>query len=291
MEITLIVSLTVLVISIIFSFLAGLITKNYSHTDRLWSVLPPLYALIWGFKFYSNPRFAIAALLITAWGIRLTLNFASRGGYRFSWEKGFTGEDYRWKILRQRINNTCLFEIFNLVFISGFQLVLIFLFTLPLYYTGLKSTPLSSFDYMLFGAHIVFLLLETAADNQQNSFYKKKNLNENQNNPRYCLGFNTFGLWRLSRHPNYVFEIGQWIIVWLYTCSAYERIHFSGAGVLILILLFIGSTVMTEGIASEKYPDYKTWKRLCSPWIPGYKTLFKHKQRDKFLGYHENPDK
>ena len=75
---------------IVVCFLAGLITRNYSHVDRLWSLLPPLYAIIWGIKFYAYPQYLIPAVLVILWGIRLTGNFARRGGYRFSFKNGFT---------------------------------------------------------------------------------------------------------------------------------------------------------------------------------------------------------
>ena len=86
-------SLAVLAVSIVGCFIAGLITRNYSHVDRLWSLLPPFYALIWLPSFADNPRYLIAAGLVILWGARLTFNFARKGGYRWEKGRGFTGED------------------------------------------------------------------------------------------------------------------------------------------------------------------------------------------------------
>ena len=267
------VSLAVLAAAVVFSFLAGLFTRNYSQVDRLWSVLPPVYVLIWLPGFTDNPRFLIAAFLVLAWGIRLTWNFARRGGYAWEKGRGFTGEDYRWEVLRGRIPNRFLFELFNLSFISFFQLALVFAITFPVYLCGLHNSPLTPLDGLLFLLHMLLLFTETAADNQQFAFHRDKGKPENRNNPRYALGFNTLGLWERSRHPNYLCEMSQWVVVFLYAVSAAgtllpSPVPSAGLAPLILIVLFTGSTVMTEGITLSKYPRFREWRKVTPPWIP-----------------------
>ena len=87
---TLLLTQYILFFSIGYCFFAGLITKNYSQVDRIWSILPPIYVLIWMIDYLNNPRYIIAASIIILWGIRLTLNFAVKGGYQFSFKKGFS---------------------------------------------------------------------------------------------------------------------------------------------------------------------------------------------------------
>ncbi|MBN2780410.1 MAG: DUF1295 domain-containing protein [Candidatus Marinimicrobia bacterium] len=264
---TLQITFVILIIAIAVSFLYGLFTRNYSTVDRLWSILPPVFVLIWMKDYMHNPRFVIAALLVIAWGIRLSLNFARRGGYGFERGKGFTGEDYRWEIMRQRIPDRFMFELFNLFFISAFQLVLIFMITLPLYFLGQYDAPLAMGDYLLFGLHALLLLLETVADNQQYRFYSERDSEEFRNSPRHQLGFNTFGLWKHSRHPNYVCEMAQWIVVALYLYHVSGSLHGSMAGALVLMLLFAGSTNLAENITLSKYPAYPEWRRVSVPWV------------------------
>ena len=259
------ISVYVLLLSIAFCFFAGLITGNYSHVDRLWSVLPAVYVLIWLPEYMSNPRFIIPAIIVILWCIRLSTNFAIKGGYAFSFKKGFYGEDYRWEVLRKKIPNRAFFELFNLFFISGFQLTLIFFFTLPLFYLGKISGPISKIEIILFAVHLLLLLFETIADIQQLNYYKKRSNESYKNDKRVQLGFNTYGLWRISRHPNYVCEISQWIVVYLYFAVGF---NYTILGSLILVLLFIGSTIMAESITSSKYPQYALWKKLTPPWIP-----------------------
>lgn len=265
---TLQISISVLIIAILFCFFAGLITGNYSHVDRLWSLLPPVYVLIWMKDFVSNPRFLVASILVILWGARLTTNFAIKGGYSFSWKRGFYGEDYRWEILRNKIPGKITFQLFNLLFISTFQLSLIFLFTLPVYFLGSVSAPLDLMDFLLFGGHFLLLIFETIADVQQLQYYKRRGHEDYKENKRVQLGFNTFGLWKFSRHPNYVCELGQWVFVYLFLHSR-SGYHFSMWGSVILIALFVGSTIMAESITSSKYDQYANWKKMTAPWIPG----------------------
>lgn len=280
---TLTISLIVLVASIAISFFYGLITKNYSTVDRLWSTLPGVYVLIWLPDYFNNPRFLIAAALVLLWCIRLSTNFGLKGGYKFSLKKGFIGEDYRWEVLRAKIPNRFLFEIFNLTFISGFQLILIFMFTLPLYYLGQVTGPLMNYEFILFAVFALLLTLELVADVQQFKFYNRRNKTPWSEQARYKLGFNTFGLWKFSRHPNYFCEISQWVVVYLYLHFSTGGFHWSGLGVAALIALFMGSTNFSEGITKLKYLRYKDWQKATTPWIPTVDVLFRFKARKEFF--------
>lgn len=279
---TLTISIYVLGISILVCFFAGLFTGNYSHVDRLWSVLPPVYAIIWMFEYKGNPGFLIMSFLVVLWGLRLTYNFARRGGYAY--KKGFSGEDYRWPIMRERIKNRVLFEVFNLLFISSFQLSLIFAFTLPLYYINLQEHSLSSTDYLFFLFFVILLVLEFVADNQQYKFHAQKKCSPYKEDKRYQLGFNTFGLWKYSRHPNYFAELSQWLVLYLYLVYLSKEWHWSGIGIAVLIALFIGSTRLTEGITAEKYAEYKKWKESTPVLIPYLGIVFRRKKRRAFRG-------
>jgi len=49
-------------------------------------------------------------------------------------------------------------------------------------------------------------------------------------------------------------------------------IHCSGIGVVLLTLLFVGSTSLTESISASCYPSYEEYQRRTSaivPWVSG----------------------
>lgn len=279
---TLEISIVLLAACIAVSFLYGLFTRNYSTVDRLWSVLPPVYLFIWMPGYIHNPRYIIASILVLLWGARLTTNFAIKGGYTFSFRRGFTGEDYRWEVMRGKIKNRFLFELFNLFFISGFQLILIFVFTLPLYYYGKVEGSIRGVEIILYAVHLLLLALETTADIQQLRYYRRRGREPWLQDGRYRLGFNTFGLWKFSRHPNYICEFSQWVVVYLYFAVSGGGLHFSGCGALVLILLFAGSTRLAESITASKYPRYGEWKKLTSVWFP-LKSAVTGRRKNAFL--------
>ena len=73
-------------------WLLSVLTKEYSWVDRTWSIAPPIYCLwVAGAAGFDDARLNLMAALVTLWGVRLTFNFARKGGY----QKG--GEDYRWR--------------------------------------------------------------------------------------------------------------------------------------------------------------------------------------------------
>ena len=116
-----------------FVFTIGWITGNVSQVDKLWSLMPPIYA--WALVAFTgaHPRQVLIASLITVWGLRLTYNFARKGGYAWKFWEG--EEDYRWAVLRKKpgFSNPIVWFIFNLLFISVYQSFLIAAFaTLPM---------------------------------------------------------------------------------------------------------------------------------------------------------------
>ena len=250
-----------------FTWLFSVITKEYSWVDRMWSVAPPIYAIyVAGSEGFADTRINIMTLLITAWGARLTFNYARKGGYWIG------GEDYRWSILQARMTGW-QFQLFNATFISPFQMGLIYLFTSPLHAAWVaKGTPLNALDAVgatLFG---LLLLLETVADEQMWAFQQDKKA-------RVARGetvsppFFSKGLYRYSRHPNYFAEVGQWwALVLLAVGATGDWLTWTWSGAFVLSALFFGSTRFTESISASKYPGYTEYQKTTSaffPWFPG----------------------
>jgi len=109
-------------------FVVSEITRNYSQVDKLWSLMPIVYSWITAVS-SPSPRILVMAALVTVWGLRLSYNFYRKGGYhRIPW-KG--AEDYRWQVMREHplLKGRLRFGLFNLLFISLYQNLLILLFT------------------------------------------------------------------------------------------------------------------------------------------------------------------
>jgi steroid 5-alpha reductase family enzyme len=252
------------------SFVFGLLTGDYSWVDRLWSTLPVVFVWYYAFRGGFTPVLCTIAALVTLWGCRLSFNFARRGGY--------TGEeDYRWGVLRGKIKNLFFWQLFNLFFISIYQIGMFILFTWPVYYISKTGIECSALFCVFVVLAFVFICIETIADQMQWNFHlAKKAAREGKAFPQKYVndvkdGFLSQGLFRFSRHPNYFGELGFWWSVWLMAafpvCDFVQSAFF---GPLMLTVLFIGSTIFTESITGGKYPMYKKYKARTSPIIPWF---------------------
>ena len=252
-------------VSAAFCWITSLLTNETSWIDRLWSIVPVVYVWIFAgaalLAGLDATRLLVMAVLVTAWGVRLTFNFARKGGY--------TGmEDYRWAILRGRMTRW-QFQVFNLLFIVLFQSALLVLISLPAYIAWQHPTPFTGWDAAFALLFAAFLVGETVADQQQWNFHRAKKAAGGTLEP----GFVTTGLFAYSRHPNFFFEQAQW---WaFYALGAVALVADGGgwlnwtiAGPALLTVLFIGSTVFTESISAAKYPAYRQYQRTTSMLVP-----------------------
>lgn len=252
-------------------FVVSTLSRNYSQVDKLWSLIPLVY--VWMVAVHSGfeARLVLMALLVTAWGLRLTYNFSRRGGY--SW-KFWTGtEDYRWAVLQAKPEFAARWKwtLFNLFFISLYQMGLILLFTLPAV-RSMDGLPLGWPDYLLAALVIFIIVIETIADQQQWNFHKekKKALEAGGEIPeKYKKGFVHTGLWGIMRHPNYAAEQAMWIVFYFFSVAAAGIwINWSVMGAILLVLLFLGSSNFSESISAAKYPEYEAYKKSVPRFIP-----------------------
>jgi steroid 5-alpha reductase family enzyme len=256
-----------------YCFVLGETTGNVSQVDKLWSLLPIAYA--WTITHHGDysERLVLMAMLVTAWGLRLTYNFSRHGAYKL---KFWTGtEDYRWEVLRKKpeFQPKWKWTLFNLFFISGYQNVLILLFTLPMIVAmQYSSTPLNFTDYAVAAVFLGFLVFETIADQQQWNFQTKKYamINAGQKpTGDYAKGFLDKGLWSLSRHPNYFAEQSIWITFYFFSViTSGQWLNWTVAGCLLLVILFQGSANFSEEISARKYPLYANYQKRVQKFIP-----------------------
>jgi steroid 5-alpha reductase family enzyme len=265
--------LIIMAIVIAYCFIAGELTKNNSQVDKLWSILPVAYAwVVADFSDYA-PRLVLMSVLVTLWGVRLTVNFALKGAYQWRFWTG--EEDYRWLVLRQKpeFNPRWKWTLFNLFFISGYQNVLILLFTLPTIVALQNITvPLGIIDFSAAGLIIFFIAYETLADIQHWNFQSKKWALIKAGKELagdYKKGFLDKGLWAYSRHPNYFAEQAIWVCFYLFSVAAGGQwFNWSIAGSLLLIVLFQGSSNFSEEISAGKYPAYSDYQKRVPRFLP-----------------------
>jgi steroid 5-alpha reductase family enzyme len=245
-----------------FAWVASLFTGDTSWVDRGWSIVPAVY--VWVFTAHAhmhNGRLNLMAIVVTLWAIRLTFNFARKGGY--------TGlEDYRWQVLRDSMNKW-QFQLFNFFFIVLYQNFILVLIALPaLTAYEHQGKKFGAWDVILGALFLLLLLGETIADQQQWNFQSKKYA-DIAAGKKPEANFVTSGLFAISRHPNYFCEVAQWWVLFLIGAHAAGSLNqWTIAGAVLLTILFVGSTDFTEKITLSKYPEYAEYRRTTAAVIP-----------------------
>ena len=262
--------------SAVYCFVVGELTCNNSQMDKLWSLLPIAYTWITAFMGGMTPRLVVMAVLATLWGVRLTYNFGRKGAYRLKFWSG--EEDYRWVLLRQRpeFQPRWKWMLFDLLFISTYQNVLVLIITFPALLAVDAPQAFGVMDIVAAVLMLAFIVYETVADEQQWRFHSRKRALLQQGKSLHELpapynkGFNTLGLWGVSRHPNYLAEQSIWVAFYLFSIGAGAGvINWTVTGALLLIVLFMGSSAMGEEISASKYPEYSQYCQRVNKFFPG----------------------
>lgn len=281
----------------VFTFTLSTLTGNLSQVDKLWSILPSLYA----WMCVTDSRTRLMAILSTLWSIRLTFNFYRRGGY--SWPKVWLGEeDYRWNVIRQGtlgglwivLTQKWVMVVFNILFISLFQNFLLLWIASPsivAWSAAMKATHcpekhpfikdgLNILDGLAGILFLVALTVETIADNQQYTFQTQKRLLKHKSETFH--DFCRQGLFSIVRKPNYAAEQVLWFSYYLFSVAASSSLwNWSCGGSLALCLLFQGSGWLTEKISVQKYPAYAEYQRSVPLYVPNFTKLLSYSGRNR----------
>jgi steroid 5-alpha reductase family enzyme len=230
--------------------------KNFSPVDAFWAFCIGLTAVFFLFTKKPSPQPLVAAILITAWSVRLGYYLSRRIA------KHHPSEDSRYQKLRE-IWNGKVNSMFLLFFLG--QALSVFLLALPFYLIAADPNP--RFDlFPILGTLIasIGLIGETLADRQMSTF---KAANPDPNS--ICQ----IGLWKYSRHPNYFFESIIWIGFFVFALgSPWGWTTIYAPAIITYLLLKVTGIPPTEASALLRKGDtYREYQRTTSPFIPRFK--------------------
>lgn len=234
----------------------SLIKKNVSIVDRMWG---PGFVIIAWLTFFTSDgawgRSLLICLLVTIWGLRLSLHITWR-----SWGKG---EDPRYTTWRRksgpRFRYISLFKVFLL------QAFFIWLISLVIQYGQMPSRPdlWTVFDIAGLLLWMTGFMFEAVGDVQLARF-KADPANQGLVMDQ--------GLWRYSRHPNYFGEMLMWWGLFVMVLSTpYGFWTVISPLIITVILLKVTGVALTEKHILETRPAYREYIRKTSaffPWFP-----------------------
>ena len=232
----------------ILIYIGSVILKNSSLYDPFWSLAPIPITLYLALNFENTLIVKFLVLTpIVFWALRLTRNWI------MSWE-GFEHEDFRYIDLK---NTRKLRSEFNNFFgIHLFPTLIVNLGLYPLVFILTNNNNSSIF--LWFASLFTFLavLLETISDEQMREF-KKNPLNKGKT-MRYKL-------WKYSRHPNYLGEIGFWFGIYMMGLSSGMAPFWIIICPLTMLALFIFvSCPMMDNRSLMNRSDYKDYMEVTS---------------------------
>jgi steroid 5-alpha reductase family enzyme len=231
---------------------------NSSLYDPYWSVAPVPIALYFALapaaENPSGARQVAVLLLVAAWAVRLTYNWASQ------WQ-GLGHEDWRYVDLRRRSGGAYWFVSF--VGIHLFPTIMVFGGCLALF-PALASgeRPFNWVDAVAILATASAIVIEATADRQLRRFKDSG-----------AADTLTSGLWAYSRHPNYFGENLFWWGLFLFGLAADPASAWMIIGPVAITTMFVVVSIpMIDRRMLARRPDYaEVMRRLPAliPWSPG----------------------
>ncbi|MBQ8371851.1 MAG: DUF1295 domain-containing protein [Clostridia bacterium] len=236
------------VLATVVTFLFSLIFGNASVYDPYWSVQPPI--IIAAFAVCGELT-ALGVLLLVAvffWGIRLTANWA----YTFS---GLEHQDWRYTMLHERTG--AFYPIINFVGIHMVPTLVVYGCILPAVFAVRVGLHANAGAVIFICISILAATMQGIADIQMHRYRKNR-----------ATPFIRVGLWKYSRHPNYLGEILMWWGIALAVVCAMPNVWYLAVGAALNTVLFLSVSIpMADGRQSRKagFADYKKSTRMLLP--------------------------
>jgi len=241
------------VIGTVIVFVFSMIFNNSSMYDPYWSVQPFVIAVFLAWPLQDLDIFGMIVLfMVFLYGLRLTLNF-----YR-----GWTGMKHEdWRYRNFRTNFPKIYWPISFLGIHLFPTIMVFLACMSMLQI-FRGPGLELNVWFIIGLITMILAVGLAyiADAQMKAFRDKP-----ENKGKLMRG----GLWKYSRHPNYLGEIMTWWGLFFFSLSAgYDQWWMIAGPLTVTIMFMMISIPMLEKRESERRPEYLEYKKKVSVLVP-----------------------
>lgn len=232
----------------VFTFVFSVLFKNASVYDPYWSVQP---IVILAAFLVGDGVTAFGLLLLFAvsfWGVRLTANWT----YTFC---GLKHQDWRYTMLCEKTG--VFYPAINFLGIHMVPTLVVYACILPAVYAVVHRVELTPLGVIFLLVSVCAVVLQGVSDIQMHKFRKCRNGN-----------FIRDGLWKYSRHPNYLGEILMWWGIALsVVCSATDSLYLASGAVANTLLFLFVSIPMADKRQSRKdgFDAYKKQTRMLLP--------------------------
>ena len=232
------------VVTFIFSVIFG----NASVYDPYWSVQPPVILIAFAIGKELTVLGVLLLIVVSFWAIRLTANWA----YTFA---NLNHQDWRYTMLKEKTG--IFYPVINFVGIHMVPTLVVYGCILPAVWAVINGVNVNFGSVFFLCLALGAATMQGIADVQMHKFRKNRN-----------ASFIRIGLWKYSRHPNYLGEILVWWGVALSViCSAPNAWYLAVGALANTVLFFAVSIPMADGRQSRKegFAEYKKQTRMLLP--------------------------
>lgn len=232
------------VVTFIFSVIFG----NASVYDPYWSVQPPVILIAFAIGKELTVLGVLLLIVVSFWAIRLTVNWA----YTFA---NLNHQDWRYTMLKEKTG--IFYPVINFVGIHMVPTLVVYGCILPAVWAVINGVNVNFGSVLFLCLALGAATMQGIADIQMHKFRKNRN-----------ASFIRIGLWKYSRHPNYLGEILMWWGVALSVICAAPNAWYLAVGALANTVLFFAVSIpMADGRQSRKegFAEYKKQTRMLLP--------------------------
>ena len=200
----------------------------------------------------NNPVAISFSIVLGLWGLRLTLNWALSF-------KNLTKQDWRYSMLKEKTKK--LYPLVNLLGIHLFPTIIVYLCMIPMI-NYLVINFNNYYSYLGISVMLIGITFQVLSDYDIYMYHKR-----NKDDRRQII--NT-GLWKYSRHPNYLGEIVFWYGVYfaMLPVSFESWYYVIGAILNNLMFVFISIPMAEKRLKTYKfnYEKYQEDTRMLLPF-------------------------
>ncbi len=230
-------------------FIFSLIFHNASTYDAYWSVKPVVIVICFAIKTPPTALGVLLIILVSFWGVRLTANWA----YTFY---GLTYQD--WRYTKYEKMSGIFFPVVSFFGIHQIPTLVVYGMTLPAAYAIALHAELNAGSLIFLIIAFLGVMVQLITDIQLHRFRKRK-----------PTTFIRIGLWKYSRHPNYLGEMIMWWSVGFAILCTIPQMWYLLFGALGLTLMFFTISIpLAEGHLRQKegFSAYRKQTRLLFPF-------------------------
>lgn len=236
------------VVSTAVTYVFSVIFSNASMYDAYWSVQP--LVIIGGLAIgqQMTPFRILLIIVIFIWGIRLTVNWA----YTFP---NLTHQDWRYTMIAEKTG--CFYQPVSFLGIHLFPTIVVYLCVLPAAYAFINWSEFHPLNAICLAVSLGAAILQGIADFQMHRFRKNR-----------TGSFIRDGLWKYSRHPNYLGEILMWWGVALSVVSVFPSRWYLIVGAVVNNIMFLVVSIPMADKRQARKPGFEEYKRETNMLLP-----------------------